>query len=109
MGLAAAVGNGGVAWLLWGPGQEHTAIRLAYVHNRGDVVLSCAPVVAGVLITLSGRGVFDAAMALGVAVWMCWSTLRELLVAPEELISPGTLSCGHASTGRISLRTKPSV
>ncbi len=79
------------------------------MHNRGDVVLSCAPVVAGVLITLSGRGVFDAAMALGVAVWMCWSTLRELLVAPEELISPGTLSCGHASTGRISLRTKPSV
>ena len=108
-GLAAAVGNGGVAWLLWGPGQEHAAIQLAYVHNRGDVVMSCAPVVAGILITLSGRGVFDAAKALGVAVWMCWSTQRELLVTPEELLSPETLSCGHASTRRISLRTEPSV
>jgi hypothetical protein len=109
MGLAAAVGNGGVAWLLWGPGQEHTAIRLAYVHNRGDVVMSCAPVIAGVLITLSGRGVLDVAMALGVAVWMCCSMLRELLVAPKELLSPGTLSCWYASTGRISLWTEPSV
>jgi len=45
----------------------------------------------------------------GVAVWMCWSTLRELLVTPEKLISPETLSCGHASTRRISLRTEPSV
>lgn len=108
-GLAAAVGNGGVAWLLWGPGREHTAIRLAYVHNRGDVVMSCAPVVAGVLVTLSGWGIFDAAMALGVAVWMFWSTLRELLVAPAELLWPDTLSCGHAPSGRVSFRTRLSV
>ena len=94
---------------LGSPGQEYTSIRLAYVHNWGDVAMSCAPVIAGVLITLSRRGVFDAAMALGVTVGMCWSMLRELLVAPEELFSPGILSCGHAATGRISLRTKPSV
>src|SRR5215510_14904841 len=58
---------------LGSPGQEYISIRLAYVHNWGDVAMSCVPVIAGVLITLSTRGVFDAAMALGVTVWMCWS------------------------------------
>src|SRR5713101_886558 len=35
-------------------------------------------------------------MALGVAGWMFWSTLHELLSAPAELLWPGTLSCGQA-------------
>ena len=55
IGLAAAAGNGGVAWLLWKPGTQNATIRLAYVHNLGDVGVSFAPVIAGLLVTLSGR------------------------------------------------------
>src|SRR5450432_2689098 len=37
VGLVAAVGNWGVARLLRDPGRENPAIRLAYIHNLGDV------------------------------------------------------------------------
>jgi hypothetical protein len=53
IGLAAAVGNGGVACLLWEPGKHNATIRLAYVHNLGDVGISLVPVIAGLLVTLS--------------------------------------------------------
>ena len=55
IGLAAVLGNGGVAWLLREPGKHNVAMRLAYVHNLGDVGVSFAPVVAGLLVTLSGQ------------------------------------------------------
>jgi Co/Zn/Cd efflux system component len=74
-GTAAAIGNGGVAWLLREPGKHNMAIRLAYVHNLGEVGVSFAPVVAGLLVTLLGRSVFDPATAVVVAVWLIWSTL----------------------------------
>jgi cobalt-zinc-cadmium efflux system protein len=95
IGLAAAAGNGGVAWLLREPGKHNTAIRLAYVHNLGDVGVSFAPVVAGLLVMLSGQGVVDAVTAGVVAVWLIWSTLREMLAAREALLWPEDAVCGH--------------
>jgi len=95
IGLAAAVGNWGVARLLWAPGTHNAAIRLAYVHNLGDVGVSCAPVLAGLLVTLSGQVVFDSLAAGGVAVWLIWSTLRELVGAHDVLLWPEEAVCGH--------------
>src|SRR3989442_15729411 len=40
VGLAAAAANWGVAKLLLGPSRNNAAIRLAYIHNIGDVYVS---------------------------------------------------------------------
>src|SRR6266404_4460207 len=52
IGIAAALANWGVARLLWKPSQNNAAIRLAYIHNIGDVWVSLAPVLAGTLLIL---------------------------------------------------------
>ena len=70
VGILAAGGNGSVAWLLRAVQDQNPAIRLAYVHNLGDVYVSLAPVVAGLLVTLLGQSLFDPLMALLVAVWL---------------------------------------
>ena len=95
IGLAAAIGNGGVAWLLREPGKHNVAMRFAYVHNLGDVGVSFAPVVAGLLVILSGQGFFDPVTAVVVAGWLIWSTLREMLVSHEALLWPEKPVCGH--------------
>jgi cobalt-zinc-cadmium efflux system protein len=96
VGLAAAAGNWAVARLLWGPGRNNAAIRLAYVHNAGDVWVSLAPVLAGVLIMLTGRTYFDPLIALGVALWIIAATAREMIGSGEELISPEKITCCHS-------------
>ena len=96
VGLGAAVGNLGVASLLRGPGRNNAAIRLAYVHNVGDVLVSLGPVLAGLLIALTGRSFFDPLCALGIALWIIVSTAREMIGAGEELIWPEKISCGHS-------------
>jgi Cation efflux family len=63
IGIAAALANWGVARLLWKPSQNNAAIRLAYIHNIGDVWVSLAPVLAGALLILTGYPVFDPLMA----------------------------------------------
>jgi cobalt-zinc-cadmium efflux system protein len=95
IGLAAAVGNGGIAWLLREPGKHNAAIRFAYVHNRGDVSVSLVPVVAGLLVMLSGRFLFDSVAAFVVAVWIIGSTLREMLASHDALLWPEEPVCGH--------------
>jgi cobalt-zinc-cadmium efflux system protein len=69
VGLLAAAANWGVARLLLAPGRRNAAIRLAYLHNIGDVHVSLAPVVAGLLVTLTGYSIFDPLIAGGIAVW----------------------------------------
>jgi cation diffusion facilitator family transporter len=96
VGLLAAVANWGVARLLFEPSRNNAAIRLAYVHNIGDVWVSLAPVVAGVLVTLTRYPVFDPIIAGAVAVWFIVSTGREVLQSHNELIWPEKLECGHA-------------
>ena len=58
-------------------------------------MVSCAPVLAGLLIMLSGQVVFDPVIAFGVALWMIWSTLREMLGSHEALLWPEEPVCGH--------------
>jgi len=96
-GFIAAVGNWGVARLLLGPSAKNPAIRLAYVHNMGDVLVSLAPVAASFLIAISGRFSFDPLVALLVASWIMWSTGREVMRSREQLIWPTELVCGHGT------------
>jgi len=96
VGLAAAAGNWGVARLLRGPGKSNPAVRLAYIHNIGDVFVSLAPVMAGLLVTVSGLSLFDPLVAGGIAVWLIVSTLREVIGSREELMWPEKISCGHS-------------
>ena len=96
IGLVAALGNWGVARLLRGPGRNNPAIRLAYIHNLGDIQISLAPVLSGILVIATGRSFFDPLIACGVAIWLIVSTLREVIGSREELIWPEKTSCGHA-------------
>lgn len=96
VGIAAAAGNWGVARFLLAPSRNNAAVRLAYVHNIGDVWVSLAPVAAGALLALTGRSFFDPLIAGGVAIWFIASTGREVLASQEELIWPEKIVCGHA-------------
>jgi cobalt-zinc-cadmium efflux system protein len=95
IGLLAAASNWGVARLLWEPSRRNPTIRLAYLHNLGDVLVSLAPVAAGSLIALTGRSFFDPLLALVIAVWLLWTTALEVLQSREELIWPEQLVCEH--------------
>lgn len=99
VGLVAAAANWGVARLLREPGRNNAAIRLAYIHNIGDVYVSLAPVLAGVLVSLSGRSFFDLIIAGGIAIRIVASTLREVISSRDELISPEKIICGHPGEG----------
>jgi cobalt-zinc-cadmium efflux system protein len=96
VGLLAAGGNWGVAQLLKGPGRDNAAIRLAYVHNVGDVLVSLAPVLAGLLVLATGSSFFDPLVALAMGLWIIVSTIRAVVIARDELIWPAKFTCGHA-------------
>jgi Co/Zn/Cd efflux system component len=95
VGLVAAAGNWGVARLLRDPGRDNPAIRLAYLHNLGDVQVSLAPVVCGVLVMVTGKPWFDPLIAGGIGLWIMGSTLWEIRLSHEELIWPEKINCGH--------------
>jgi len=95
-GLMGAVGNWGVAHVLRESAKHDAAIRLAYVHNLGDTLLSLAPVVAGGLVIVSGRPIFDSIVALGIAGVILVTTLRSVLGSHKELLWPENVVCGHA-------------
>jgi cobalt-zinc-cadmium efflux system protein len=96
VGVLAALGNGGVAWLLRGVRDQNPAIRLAYLHNLGDVYVSLAPVAAGLLVTVSGLSLFDPLMALLVALWLIGTTVQEIRSTGEALLWPEDAVCRHA-------------
>jgi cobalt-zinc-cadmium efflux system protein len=95
VGVLAALGNGGVAWLLRGVQGQNPAIRLAYLHNLGDVSVSLAPVVAGLLVTVSGQSLFDPLMALLAALWLIGTTVQEIRSSGEALLWPEDAVCRH--------------
>jgi cobalt-zinc-cadmium efflux system protein len=96
IGLGAALANWAIARLLWQPSRHNAAIRLAYLHNLGDAFASLAPVLAGVLVSVSGRSFFDPLVAGGIAIWIIVSTVREVVGSRDELIWPRKIECGHA-------------
>jgi cation diffusion facilitator family transporter len=94
-GILGAAGNWGVARVLREPAQHDAAIRLAYVHNLGDTLLSLAPVFAGSLILVSGRPIFDSLVALVIAAVIVITTIRSVLGSHQELLWPENVVCGH--------------
>src|SRR5499433_2761884 len=97
VGMLAAGGNGSVAWLLRAVQDQNPAIRLAYLHNLGDVSVSLAPVVAGLFVTLLGQALFDPLMALLVALWLIGTTVQEIRSTGEALLWPEDPVCRHES------------
>src|SRR5258708_36666122 len=95
MGLAAAGANWGIVSLLRRPGRDNAAIRLAYLHNIGDIFVSLAPVMAGVLVMVTGRSYFDPWVPLLVAFWSVVSTLRGVIAAVEQLVWAENSTCGQ--------------
>jgi cobalt-zinc-cadmium efflux system protein len=88
VGVVAAAANWAVARLLLKPSEHNAAIRLAYIHNLGDVWVSLAPVAAGLLLILTGSSIFDPLIAGGIALWIIFTTGREVLAFHDELIWP---------------------
>jgi cobalt-zinc-cadmium efflux system protein len=72
-------------------------MRLSYLHNLGDVYVSLAPVVAGLLVLFTGYAVLDPLVALVVAIWFIATTSREVIGSRDELIWPERLVCDHPS------------
>jgi cobalt-zinc-cadmium efflux system protein len=95
VGLTAAAANYGVARALRRPAAEDAAIRLAYVHNLGDTLVSLAPVVAGALTLASGSFLVDPFVALVIAGVIIVPTLRTVAGFHKELVWPENVSCGH--------------
>src|SRR4051812_32623671 len=95
-GLLGALGNWGVARVLREASKEDAAIRLAYVHNLGDTLVSLVPVAAGLLVLLTGSPVYDSLFALVIAAVVIVTTFRAVAGAHEELLWPANVSCGHA-------------
>lgn len=95
VGVAAALGNWGVARILRSWQHQSAAIRLAYLHNVGDIYVSLVPVIAGLLVSFTARSVFDPLAALGVATWIIVSTVLELRRSGEALLWPESATCPH--------------
>jgi Co/Zn/Cd efflux system component len=74
--LIGAAANWGVAHVLREPSKEDMAIRLAYVHNLGDTMVSLVPVAAGILVFPSGNSLFDSLFALLIAARIVITTLQ---------------------------------
>ena len=94
-GLIGAAGNWAIAQVLREPSKEDVAIRLAYVHNLGDTLVSLMPVAAGVLIFVSGASVFDSLFALLIAAVVIITTSQALIGSHKELLWPENVSCAH--------------
>ena len=77
-GLAAACGNAAVALALRAAGRHDPSVRLAYLHNIGDVALCLSTAGAGFAMLLTGYFRVDAVLALGVAALLVAGAWREL-------------------------------
>jgi len=97
-GLVGALANWGVARVLREPSKGDVAIRLAYVHNLGDTLVSLIPVAAGILVFASGSSLFDSLFALLIAAVILITTLQAVVGSHRELLWPENVSCGHSGT-----------
>lgn len=97
VGIGAALANWGVARLLREPSRHNASVRLAYVHNLGDIVVSLFPVAAGLLVSVTNYSLFDPLCAIGIGLWLIWSTVSEIASSHDELLWPKGLMCDHES------------
>ncbi|MEQ8493990.1 MAG: cation transporter, partial [Gammaproteobacteria bacterium] len=77
-GLAAALGNAAVALALREAARHDGSVRLAFLHNVGDVVLCLSTAGAGVAMLLTGHFWIDAVLAFGVAALLIAGAVRAL-------------------------------
>jgi cation diffusion facilitator family transporter len=96
-GILAAAGNFQIARLLRGPGKTDAAVRLAYLHNLGDAVVSLAPIVAGLAIVLTGWTMWDAAIAMVISAWFMATTVWTAVRLKGDLIWPQATTCAIES------------
>ncbi len=78
---AGFVLNGIIAFLLYRTSRD-VNLRSAFLHQFGDALSTAAVIVGGVAIVLTGHHWIDAALSLGIAVLILWSSfgiLRETL------------------------------
>ena len=101
-GLLGAVGNWGVARALRAHAEDDPAIRLAYVHNLGDTLLSLAPVAAGTLVLAFHRSFFDPLVALLIAGFILVTTVRSMASSHKELLWPDNVVCGHTDDDTVA-------
>jgi cobalt-zinc-cadmium efflux system protein len=99
VGLASAAANAGVARLLRDPGRQSATVRLAYLHNKGDVAVSLVPALAGIVVAAAGLPIVDSVTAVSIASWLIISTLRELRTSSSALLWPETMMCRHDPPG----------
>jgi cobalt-zinc-cadmium efflux system protein len=95
IGLVAAAGNWGVARSLRRWRHTNAAVELAYLHNLGDIQVSLAPVLAGVLVTVFRASFFDPLIALLVCLWLLGTTSVALRRSAVELLWPDEAVCPH--------------
>jgi len=95
VGLLATVANLGVARILKPIKNQNAAIRLAYLHNLGDIYVSLAPVLAGILVLVTHKSFFDPIIAAGIGIWLIGSTIKEISSSYNELIWPENAVCKH--------------
>ncbi|MEX2479391.1 MAG: cation transporter [Gammaproteobacteria bacterium] len=88
-GLAAALGNTAVALALRKAARGDAAVRLAYLHNVGDVALCLTTACAGAAIVLTGRFWIDAGLAFVVAAGLLVATWRALS-RPVRVATPAS-------------------
>lgn len=88
VGLAAAIGNFGVAQALRPWQAVNAAIRLAYLHNLGDVAVSLLPALAGILVFVTGLSLFDPLLAVVIALWIIASTVQEIRRSGDTVLWP---------------------
>lgn len=100
VGLGVAAANWGVARLLVAPGRDNAAVRLAYLHNLGDVWVSLAPVAAGLLVLITNRATIDPLVAAAIAIWIIVTTAIEVFSSGEELLWPEKIVCAHSEHDR---------
>jgi len=95
IGIFAAFANWWVAKALYPVKEQNATIRLAYIHNLGDVYVSLAPVLAGSLVLVTGKSFFDPIIAIFIGIWLIWTTVKEISTSYNELIWPGNAVCKH--------------
>jgi Co/Zn/Cd efflux system component len=100
VGLVAAAANWGVARVLREAAAEDAAIRLAYVHNLGDTLVSLVPVAAGGLTLITGSSLADPIAALVIAGAIVVPTLRAIASSHQQLMWPEKVACGHSRDGQ---------
>jgi cation diffusion facilitator family transporter len=102
-GVAGALGNWGIARVLRSAANEDAAIRLSYVHNLGDTLLSMAPVAAGILVLAFNRSIFDPIVAILIACFILTTTASSLLTGShQELMWPDNIRCAHSDADRVA-------